>query len=475
MISKYNELEKLQKTIQELIATYEREAKQISEILNMLELLRGFVNDKAIEKIKENYRKRLYEIDELREQSYESLCEMQLLSESLICAPPPSFDDGDVFTEPVFDDSSARNIKYVSGPKYAVTLEGAKLGYREALQTGDQEAIEELECMLRVCADSDGYAEWITEEIRDEVTCSNWIMDEIRDEVTCSNTRVAPRKVELDKVKFSAVAPKSLTKDSYSIIDVVMYEEAFRNEVDEIIANADEPVKETKSGVVAVESGSMVSVVLSSPDIEIDDNIEEQIWQGDYLRFSFAVQVPEDYTKKQILFTAAVCIDNVIATKLKFIANINSAGQGKIEVDREDIFSAFVSYASNDRNHVAAIVQGMKRVRPEMDIFFDVDSLRSGDDWEKRIYQEIDNRDVFYLCWSRNARDSKWVDSEWRYALKQKGVESIEPVAIEPPNLCPPPLELSKKHFNDKMLYIIYSDAPFGGESSENALNMMVW
>ena len=85
-----------------------------------------------------------------------------------------------------------------------------------------------------------------------------------------------------------------------------------------------------------------------------------------------------------------------------------------------------------------------------MDIFFDVESLRSGDDWNKKIRREIDKRDILFLCWSKYARDSEWVDYEWRYALKIKGVESIEV-----PESCPPPDELDGKHFSDKLLYII--------------------
>ena len=103
------------------------------------------------------------------------------------------------------------------------------------------------------------------------------------------------------------------------------------------------------------------------------------------------------------------------------------------------------------------IIQGMKKARPDLDVFFDVDSLRSGDDWELALHEEIKRRDVLFLCWSHFARESKWVDAEWRYALEQKGADCIEPVPIESPDICPPPVELSFKHFNDKLLYIIDS------------------
>lgn len=263
--------------------------------------------------------------------------------------------------------------------------------------------------------------------------------------------------VELDKVQFSAVAPKTFVKGDYSVIEILMYEEAFRHVVQEAIDNADDPVKETKSGFLTAEREAKITVMISSPDFEIEDNTESQIWKGGYLSFSFAVEVPEQYKKRQILFVASVYINDIIATRLKFVAKCKSLIEQKIEVTREDVLSAFVSYASQDRNRVAMIIQGMKKARPDMDIFFDVDSLRSGDDWEKALWREIDKRDVLFLCWSKYARDSKWVDAEWRYAFKNKGPDSIEPVPIDPPGSCPPPDELSRKHFNDKLLYIINS------------------
>lgn len=276
---------------------------------------------------------------------------------------------------------------------------------------------------------------------------------------TCG-TKVVIEKpaVTLDKVQFSAIVPKTFVKGDYSVIEIMMYEEAFRHVVQEAISNADDPVKETKSGVLIAEREAKITVVLSSPDVDIEDDTESQNWQGDYLNFSFAVEVPEQYTKRQILFVASVYINDIIATRLKFVAKCKTLVEQKIEVTREDVLSAFVSYASQDRNRVAMIIQGMKKARPDMDIFFDVDSLRSGDDWEKALWREIDKRDVLFLCWSKYARDSKWVDAEWRYALKNKGVDSIEPVPIDLPGSCPPPDELSRKHFNDKLLYIINSN-----------------
>lgn len=261
--------------------------------------------------------------------------------------------------------------------------------------------------------------------------------------------------VDLKRVQFSAVAPKSFLKGEYTIIHVVMYENAYRQVVDQLLEEAESPSKATSSGMLKVREGAKIRVTLSSPDIEIEDGEEVGQWQGEYLNFSFVVSLPEWYGKRQVLFLANVFVNDVIATRLKFSVRCASYLEQKISVTREDVLSAFVSYASQDRNRVASIIQGMKKARPDMDVFFDVESLRSGEDWESALRSEIANRDILFLCWSHFAQQSHWVDAEWRYALARKGIECIEPIPLEPPDLCPPPEELKRKHFNDKLLYII--------------------
>ena len=263
------------------------------------------------------------------------------------------------------------------------------------------------------------------------------------------------QSVPLSKVEFSAVAPKVLEKDEYSIIHVIMYEEHCRQIVDEMLKSMDEPGQETRSGIQTVSEGSEVKIVLESPDITIEENTESGIWRGGHLDFSFPILVPADYGKQKILVSASVYINGVIASKLRFVMKCVSLEEQKVEVSRKDILSAFMSYASQDRNHVVAIIQGLKKARPDLDVFFDIDSLRSGDDWEKRIYKEIEKRDMLFLCWSHHAAQSEWVNMEWHYALEKKGADVIEPIPIESPEQCPPPEELRKKHFNDSLLYLI--------------------
>lgn len=267
---------------------------------------------------------------------------------------------------------------------------------------------------------------------------------------------VASNNVNVSQVQFSAVVPRKIIKDEYSMIDIIVYEEMYRNIVERVIDNADDEVKEVIGGSKDIIDNTLITIKLSSPDMELSDCEETQKWQGKYLTFSFPIEIPSSYAKKKILFVATVYFNDVIATKLKFIVDCTSSKEQKIMLTREDVLTAFISYASQDRSKVATIIQGMQKARPDMDIFFDVESLRSGEDWESALRREIENRDVLFLCWSNFAKNSEWVEKEWRYALINKGLDSIEPVPLVSPSECPPPEELKSKHFNDRAL--LYKD-----------------
>ena len=261
--------------------------------------------------------------------------------------------------------------------------------------------------------------------------------------------------INMQNVEFSAIAPRAIMKGDSSVISIIMYEENSRYIVDELIRTSDEPVQDIRSGVYKVGEGSEVKIILSSRDITIENSTMTGIWRGRHLEFYFMIYLPDDYKKRDVLCSASVYINNVIASNLIFKVKCLSVPQEKIEISRKDVLSAFISYASQDRRRVALIIQGMKKIRPELDVFFDVGSLRSGDTWERVLPRGIEKRDVLYLFWSHFAKESEWVEKEWRYALKMKGDRYIEPFPLELPENCPPPDELKHKSFNDILLYVI--------------------
>ena len=264
---------------------------------------------------------------------------------------------------------------------------------------------------------------------------------------------------QINKVNFSATAPRRLSREAYNIIHLLVYEDEYRSIVNGIIQDKETPQREIPGGIISLADEAIVKIVLNSPDFEMD-YVEERAWKGRYIDFSIPIRLPNDFKQRKVTFQTIVYIDGIIATKLSFVVKCGAFRQQKISISREDILSAFISYASQDRSRAAMVVQGIRKARPDMDIFFDVETLRSGEDWENTIHQEIGNRDILYLFWSSFAKQSKWVDNEWRYAYSINGEDGIEPVPLEPAWSCPPPEELKNKHFNDNLLYIINQEAP---------------
>ena len=88
----------------------------------------------------------------------------------------------------------------------------------------------------------------------------------------------------------------------------------------------------------------------------------------------------------------------------------------------------------------------------------DVLKLRPGDVWNPKIFAAIDESDLFVVIWSKNARDSKWVKRESRYALrrhKQHGSPDFVPIPVEGPPIASVPRGLRAYHFNDELLGLI--------------------
>lgn len=263
------------------------------------------------------------------------------------------------------------------------------------------------------------------------------------------------RPVILDQVFFTAVAPKEFRRDEHTDVTVVMYEDAYREILDRIRENYDDDIAIRGSGAKPIAKQTTVRVTIESPEAGICfDNAEESgTWIGEYLEFHFWVLVPKDFQKKQFKLTIRVYADDVLSTTLTLFVKCNAASTQEITPERRDIRSAFVSYAREDTEEVTTLIRGMEKVRPDLNVFMDQESLRSGQNWQEVLKAEIEQRDMLFLCWSPDAKASEWVDFEWRHMYNKRGIEHIDPVPLISPQSCPPPEELAMLHFDDRWLH----------------------
>ena len=85
------------------------------------------------------------------------------------------------------------------------------------------------------------------------------------------------------------------------MVQLYMYEQDYAYVVGEAIKDIDGPAVRKDSGILNVAQHARVKVVLTSPDVDILDGENEQVWFGKYLAFDFAFGLPFDFSKKQIL------------------------------------------------------------------------------------------------------------------------------------------------------------------------------
>ena len=268
---------------------------------------------------------------------------------------------------------------------------------------------------------------------------------------TENNTKQAASTVD---AQFRAAAPKGVEAGEQFPLMITMYAPDYKQDAIEALETVADKRTETISGIHEVAIGSRVKIRLFSDDIPIEDDVNEQNWNGKLCVFSFILDLPESYAKNNVVIKSRVYVDDAAITEMKLLIKVQK-GYQYLDVDIRRILSAFASYSSKDRAIVAARIQGMQAATGDkMDIFFDVESLHEGEDWERRINEEISKRSIFYLFWSRNARDSEWVRRELDIALRIKDPADIEPVPLETPDVCPPPVELISKHFSVACLTI---------------------
>lgn len=203
-----------------------------------------------------------------------------------------------------------------------------------------------------------------------------------------------------------------------------------------------------------------LSVFVHSPYLDIPLPVKPLTWFGQETVESFDCSLRGEipYAGFRIPGTVVIALQGLLITEVQFELRSDRAPVEDREAVAQTASSprtAFASYASDDRMEVMRSVQGIAKGAPSLDIFVDVDTLRSGDDWQRKLSAYISTSDILYLFWSSAASRSEWVGREWRMGLRAKGIAFIDPFPLTSPELVPPPAELKSLHFNDRYLMYI--------------------
>ncbi|OQY31587.1 MAG: hypothetical protein B6I38_05675, partial [Anaerolineaceae bacterium 4572_5.1] len=136
---------------------------------------------------------------------------------------------------------------------------------------------------------------------------------------------------------------------------------------------------------------------------------------------------------------------------------------------KNDMTKIFLSYASEDVNEARKLYAQLNSI-PELDVWFDKESLKSGQDWEIEIRKAIHESRYFILLLSNYSKKKGFYQKEIRMALDirneyPEGEIFLIPVRLD--NVEPHFQELNALHYVD--MFPVWFD---GVHKIINALNL---
>jgi hypothetical protein len=259
-------------------------------------------------------------------------------------------------------------------------------------------------------------------------------------------SRFRPR---LKEVWLATAAPPSVARNSTFVAKFSAYTLAYRNQVIRAI-EVESPGTKLFLDLHACqwEPGTKVTVALWADHLHVEEPLQSFVWNGKWVIVQFDISVPDGVDEGRLILKFDVSIEGLTIARLRPELRIvhGKAAPGEKLTIAKSPNKAFASYASPDRREVLGRVRSLQ-IFTRIDVFLDCLSLHPGESWKSRLMNEITQRDIFWLFWSRNALQSEWVEWEWRAALAAKTLDYIQPHPLEGPDIAPPPTELAALQF----------------------------
>ncbi len=175
-------------------------------------------------------------------------------------------------------------------------------------------------------------------------------------------------------------------------------------------------------------------------------------WEEPVHRADFRFKVMAD-AGSRVRGGVRVFVGAVVVGEVTFSVRVGEVAPGdSVDVDHTRRFRrVFASYAHDDAEVVLTLADAAKVLG--VDYVIDVRDLRSGDDWQHRIHELIEQVDTFQLFWSSNALHSQFVLEECRHALslgREGFIQPVyweEPLLLDPDRDAPPPA-ITRLHFS---------------------------
>lgn len=281
-----------------------------------------------------------------------------------------------------------------------------------------------------------------------------------------AETSAAPLDSSATPVWLAAAAPRRVAAGQQFTARLAAYAEAARGAaLAKLSALGDEAdrllVDLAPDGDARWRIGAPVSVRLSGgPLLHIEPAQRDFEWNGMDKLAAFSVSVAPDAPQTRITLNFEVLLAGVPMAFVPLPLDLSDQAGAREPLHssppQKVPRSAFASYASRDAAEVTARLSTLQRWAPDLAIFQDCLDLTPGEDFKPQLAQQIAEREVFLLFWSRRAAASPWVQWELQTACSARGREAVLPMPLEDPSIAQPPPEFATAHWRDRFMLAGY-------------------
>ncbi|HEY7848429.1 MAG TPA: toll/interleukin-1 receptor domain-containing protein, partial [Ktedonobacterales bacterium] len=206
------------------------------------------------------------------------------------------------------------------------------------------------------------------------------------------------------------------------------------------------------SHATGLKRGTALRIIPTMPGFEFNPGYLDVTWQEDVQQHEFRMRA----TSAQPGQAANGVVQFFQGMLLRGEVPISAfVGQSAARLDSPDAYAQaiarayrriFASYSHQDMPVVESCESAARTMGDQY--LRDVSLLQSGQQWDPRLIQAINDADIFQLFWSKRAATSPFVAREWQHALM---LLPARPNFIRPVywtrQLYPTPTELNALHF----------------------------
>ncbi|HLL76357.1 MAG TPA: TIR domain-containing protein [Pyrinomonadaceae bacterium] len=178
------------------------------------------------------------------------------------------------------------------------------------------------------------------------------------------------------------------------------------------------------------------------------------LWLRDAHRAEFEMSASPNYEGQVLRGSLTIFLGRLILADIPITVRVDSTLPAPTPEHFEQSSARayrkiFPSYSRLD----ADVVEEFERYAEAMGDKYlrDVSTLRSGEEWDERLRELIEQAEVFQLFWSSNSMRSQFVRREWEHALSLRRPNFVRPTFWEEPMPRDgelPPEDLARLHFH---------------------------